>query len=454
MKSPLETKNIQKTLTVSELNHTAKELLENTLSVLWISGEISNLNKHISGHWYFSLKDDNAQIRCVFFRYKNRLLDWKPEDGMKVEVQALVTLFEIRGDFQLNIDTMRLAGKGNLFQAFELLKIKLEKEGLFESKRKKPLPTFPKQIGIITSSSGAALRDVLSTLKHRMPSIPIIIYPTQVQGDGASEKIVNSIQIAEKRNECDALILCRGGGSIEDLWSFNEEIVARAIVSCPIPIICGIGHETDFTIADFVSDARAPTPTGAANHISPDKKELLQKIESINKNILRIIQNLLDIHTQHIDMLSHRLIHPNEQIHSQFIYLKQLNDKFKNIWPRYFENRLWSLRELNQRIKLTKPDTNPLLVKLKELDNRLSRSITYNFEKLMASLERKQSHLNLLNPASILDRGYSITYDKDKKILRQNDQINIGDTIKITFAKGWSKAKILKKGKKETNSGI
>jgi len=368
---------------------------------------------------------------------------------MKVEVQALVTLFKLRGNFQLNVDTIRLAGKGNLFKAFELLKIKLEKEGLFEPIRKKPLPTFPKQIGIITSPSGAALLDILSTLMHRMPSIPIMIYPTQVQGECAAEKIVESIQTAESRNECDVLMLCRGGGSIEDLWSFNEEIVARTIASCPIPIICGIGHETDFTIADFVSDVRAPTPTGAAHLISPDKKELLQRIRSINEDILKTMQNLLDIHMQHIDMLAHLLIHPNKQIHLQFIQLQQLSDKFTNTWMRYFENRLWSLRELNQRIKLTKPDISPLTTKLRELDQRLYRAIIHYFDTLMVPLERQQAQLNLLNPESILGRGYSIIYDKDNQILRKNDQINVGDTIQVTFAKGWSKAKILEKGKRK-----
>tara|TARA_B100000686_G_scaffold329248_1_gene390202 strand:+ start:10264 stop:11616 length:1353 start_codon:yes stop_codon:yes gene_type:complete len=448
MKSPLKIKNINTVLTVSELNHTAKDLLENTLSILWINGEISNLKQYDSGHWYFSLKDNNAQVRCVFFSYKNKLLNWKPEDGMEVEVRALVTLYKTRGDFQLNIDTIRLAGKGNLFKEFELLKIKLEKEGLFEPIHKKSLPIFPKQIGIITSSSGAALRDVLSTLRDRMPSIPIIIYPTQVQGNGASKKIVESIQTAENRNECDALILCRGGGSIEDLWSFNEETVARAIASCSIPIICGIGHETDFTIADFIADVRAPTPTGAAHLISPNKKELLQRIKSINKNILRIIQGLLENHMQHIDMLSHRIKHPDEHIHLQFIHLQQLNDKFTNTWLRYFENHLWSLREINQRVKLTKPDITSLTTKLRELDQRLCQAIANYFDTLMGSLERQQAHLTLLNPESILDRGYSIIYDKDNEILRKNNQINVGDTIQVTFAKGWSKAKILEKGKK------
>lgn len=447
MTLPSKTENIHTVLTVSELNHSAKDLLEHTFPLVWISGEISNLKRYNSGHWYFSLKDTNAQVRCVIFSYKNRLLNWRPEDGMQVEVRALVTLYKTRGDFQLNVDTIRLAGKGDLFKAFEQLKIKLEKEGLFESIRKKPLPTFPKQIGIVTSSSGAALRDVLSTLQHRMPSIPVIIYHTQVQGEDAAPKIVAAIQAAEYRNECDVLILCRGGGSIEDLWAFNEEIVARAVDSCHIPIICGIGHETDFTIADFIADVRAPTPTGAAHLACPDNRELIQHIKTINSHIQRMMQGSLESHMQHIDMLSHRLTHPDERIHIQLIRIQNLNERLAGAWLRYSENLLWSLRELNQCITIAKPDITRLDTQLNELDQRLCRAVTHHFDTFTTSLQQQQAHLYLLNPKSVLERGYSIVYDKDNKVLQKNNQINVGDTIQITFAKGWSKAKILEKGK-------
>ena len=442
-----KTENIHTILTVSELNHSAKDLLEHTFPLVWISGEISNLKRYDSGHWYFSLKDTNAQVRCVFFSYKNKLLNWRPEDGMKVELRALVTLYKTRGDFQLNVDTIRLAGRGDLFKAFEQLKIKLEKEGLFESIRKKPLPAFPKQIGIVTSSSGAALRDVLSTLRHRMPSIPVVIYPTQVQGDGAATKIVEAIQSAANRNECDVLILCRGGGAIEDLWAFNEEIVARAVDSCHIPIICGIGHETDFTIADFISDVRAPTPTGAAHLVCPDNRELTQHIKTLNNHIQRMMQSSLESYMQQIDILSHRLIHPDERIHIQLIRLQHLNERLASAWLRYFENRLWSLRELNQSITIARPNITHLGSQLNELEQRLSRAVTYHFDTFTSLLRRQQAHLYHLNPKSVLERGYSIVYDKDNKVLRENDQINVGDTIRISFSKGWNKAKVIEKGK-------
>lgn len=442
-----ETENTHAILSVSELNHSAKDLLEHTFPLLWVSGEISNLKRYDSGHWYFSLKDANAQVRCVIFNHKNRFLNWRPEDGIQVEVRALVTLYKARGDFQLNVDTMRLAGRGDLFKAFEQLKTKLEKEGLFESTRKKLLPSFPKQIGIVTSHAGAALRDVLSTLRHRMPSISVVIYPTPVQGDGAAEKIAEAIQTATKRGECDALILCRGGGSIEDLWAFNEEVVARAIASCHIPIVCGVGHETDFTIADFIADVRAPTPTSAAHLICPDNKELLQHIETLRNRIQRIIQSCLESHMQHIDMLSHRLKHPDERIHIQFMRLQHFRERLANSWLRYFENRFWSLRELDQHVTTARPDVPRLVAQLYELDRRLYRVVAHHFDTLTIKLQRQQAHLAHLNPQSVLERGYSIVYDKNGSVLKNSDQISVDDNVKLSFAKGWGIAKVLEKWK-------
>lgn len=434
-------------LSVSELNHSAKDLLEHAFPQIWVCGEISNLKQYDSGHWYFSLKDANAQVRCVIFSHKNKNLNWQPENGMQVEVQALVTLYKVRGDFQLNVNTIRLAGRGALFKAFEQLKIKLEKEGLFDSSRKKLLPSFPKQIGIITSCSGAALRDVLSTLQQRMPSIPVIIYHTSVQGDGAAIKIAEAIQIATKRSECDVLILCRGGGDIEDLWAFNEEIVARTIASCPIPIICGVGHETDFTIADFIADVRAPTPTGAAHLICPDRKELLHHVLTVSNHIQRIIQSSIENYMQHIDMLSHRLIHPNEQINIQFMRLHHIYKRLTNTWAHNFDNQYWRLRDLNQRITTVRPDISHLVSQLNELESRLRRRVIHHFDSLTSEIQKQKIHLDHLNPQSVLERGYSIAYNKDGNVLRNSDQFNIGDNIKISFAKGWGKVKVEEKGK-------
>ena len=252
-------------MTVSELNRLANQILTQSFPLFWVSGEISNLTRAASGHWYFSLKDSTAQVRCVMFKGRNSYLDWVPKEGDKVEARCNVTLYEARGDFQLTVEFLQRAGLGALFEAFEKLKLKLQAEGLFDNAFKKQLPAHPKKIGIITSPDAAALRDVLTTLKRRMPSIPVVIYPTPVQGKGAATLIANAIQQANLRAECDVLIICRGGGSIEDLWQFNEEIVARAIDDCTIPTVSGVGHETDFTICDFVADIRAATPTAAAD---------------------------------------------------------------------------------------------------------------------------------------------------------------------------------------------
>ncbi|MBX9810460.1 MAG: exodeoxyribonuclease VII large subunit, partial [Burkholderiales bacterium] len=236
-------------ISVGELNRLAKDVLEQNLPLMWVAGEISNFKRYDSGHCYFTLKDAAAQVDCVMFRHKVQYLEWLPENGMQVEVRACPTLYEARGKFQLNVETMRRAGLGALYEAFEKLKAKLEQEGLFDAARKRPLPAFPRAVGVVTSPQAAALRDVLTTLRRRMPSLPVILYPAPVQGEGAAQKIAQAIATAGARNECDVIIVCRGGGSIEDLWAYNEEAVARAIFACAIPVVSGVGHETDFTIA-------------------------------------------------------------------------------------------------------------------------------------------------------------------------------------------------------------
>ena len=278
---------------VRELNFAAKQLLENGLPLLWVRGEVSNFVCAASGHWYFSLKDEQAQVRCVMFRHKSQYLDWQPKNGMQVEVLALATLYEARGDFQLTLEQMRPAGLGALYEAFERLKKKLEGEGLFDAARKRVLPSMPAQIGIVTSPQAAALRDVLTTLARRMSGIPVVLYPTPVQGEGAAQKIAQAIRLANERAECDVLIVCRGGGSIEDLWAFNEEVVARAIAASTIPVVSGVGHETDFTIADFVADERAPTPTAAAQRVAPDRDALLRSLRDMAQHLQRAQRNRL-----------------------------------------------------------------------------------------------------------------------------------------------------------------
>ncbi|MDQ3186685.1 MAG: exodeoxyribonuclease VII large subunit [Pseudomonadota bacterium] len=433
-------------LSVSELNRSAKDLLEHAFPLLWVSGEISNIKCYGFGHWYFSLKDSSAQIRCVMFREKNRYLDWQPKDGMHVEVRALVTLYQTRGDFQLSVETIRRVGLGTLFEAFEQLRVRLGKEGLFDPARKKPLPSFPKQVGIITSPAAAALHDVLSTLQRRMPSLPVIVYPTAVQGAGAAAKIAAAIQKAVSRAECDVLILCRGGGSIEDLWAFNEEVLARAIATCSVPLISGVGHETDFTIADFVADIRAPTPTGASQLVCPDREELLSCTKSLYACMQREMQRGIESRMQTSDMLACRLIHPRERINDQLAHLHRLQTRLGGSWLRKYENKHWRVRELNQRLTVASPDISRLIERQHELALRLRRAVSVRIQALVMGLQRQQANLVHLNPESVLERGYSIAHTADGTVLRNSDQISISDTIRMKFAEGWSKAIVSEKG--------
>jgi exodeoxyribonuclease VII large subunit len=443
-----ELNNYHEVFTVSKLNHSTKLLLEQSMPLLWVKGEISNLKRYQSGHWYFSLKDANAQVRCVMFRHKNQYLDWQPKDGLQVEVRALVTLYESRGDFQLNVETIRRAGLGELFEAFEQLKIRLEKAGLFDPERKKPLPSFPQQIGIITSPNTAALRDVVSTLQRRMPMLPVIIYPTPVQGKDAAKNIVESIQLASKRADCDVLILCRGGGSIEDLWSFNEEIVAQAIAACKIPVITGIGHETDFTIADFVADKRAPTPTGAAELASQDSAELHRRLNTLQQRLQRVIVHHLEQCMQQTDGFAHRLIHPGERIHNQRMHLQHLQERLISNWTYQAEKKYWKLCELNQRLSSTVPKIPLLLERQDEFAQRLHQALFRYLETRTVSLQHKQTQLAHLNPQSVLERGYSITYSTQGAVIRDSKQINAGDKIQVKFAKGKADAEVTKINKK------
>ncbi|MEO7729073.1 MAG: exodeoxyribonuclease VII large subunit, partial [Burkholderiales bacterium] len=317
---------------VAALNRLAKELIEQNLPLMWVAGEISNFMRAASGHCYFSLKDGQAQVRCVMFRHKAQMHDWQPENGMQVEVRALPSFYEARGEFQLNVEAMRRAGLGALYAAFEKLKGMLQAEGLFAEESKKKIPRFARSIGIVTSPQAAALRDVLTTLSRRMPSIPVILYPTTVQGEGAGAKIAAAIALADARAECDVLIVCRGGGSIEDLWAFNEEVLARAIDACVLPVICGVGHETDFTIADFVADVRAPTPTAAAQLACPNCVDLREGAAHLQHRLKRVMERALERRMQHVDSLARRLVHPGERIANQLRDVAQLGGRLRGGW--------------------------------------------------------------------------------------------------------------------------
>ncbi|MGZ9002077.1 MAG: exodeoxyribonuclease VII large subunit, partial [Methylophilus sp.] len=334
-----DTPALQKILSVSELNRLAREVLEMSFPLFWVSGEVSNFTRAASGHWYFSLKDSGAQVRCVMFKGRNSYVDFMPREGDKIEARATVTLYEARGDFQLTVEFIQKAGLGALFEAFEKLKAKLSHEGLFDPAFKKAIPTHAKTIGIVTSPDAAALRDVLTTLKRRNPNVSVIIYPTPVQGKGAAQLIAKAIQTASKRAEVETLIICRGGGSLEDLWQFNEEIVARAIDECSIPTISGVGHETDFTICDFVADLRAATPTAAAELACPDIANIKQHLLQLQKRLLRQIETVLNHHAQKLDYLARRLISPVQEIENKQHKLHQLQHRLNLSIGRQFDTQ-------------------------------------------------------------------------------------------------------------------
>ncbi|MEY3878936.1 MAG: Exodeoxyribonuclease 7 large subunit [Pseudomonadota bacterium] len=391
--------NEGKVFSVKEINRLVRELLEQSFPSFWISGEISNFISASSGHWYFSLKDDEAQVRCTMFKNKNMAADWVPKNGEKIEAKCFIGLYEARGEYQLNIEVIRHAGAGLLSEAFNQLKEKLLKEGLFEPTRKKPIPQFPQSIGVITSPTGAAIEDILITLKRRSPHIPIFIYPSLVQGKEAPSAIVKAIETANTRMECDVLILARGGGSIEDLWAFNEEIVARAIIASKIPTITGVGHETDTTIADFVSDLRAPTPTGAAELVTSHTIELIKTMQAYKNQLNKMMASVIRELIQKVDYLEKRLISPRQQIQRQkeqiHQYIQRINQSIKNAMIQY----------------------------------RL------NIDKLKLNLDH-------LSPHAVLSRGYSIITNVDGQIVNNINQLKLDDKIHIQLNHGQADANI------------
>jgi exodeoxyribonuclease VII large subunit len=411
-------------LTVAELNRAARRLLEQSFPLAWVAGEISNLTRAASGHVYFSLKDREAQVRCVMFRNRAALLGWAPANGMQVEVRAVVTMYEARGEFQLGVESMRRAGFGALYEAFARLKQKLEAEGLFDPARKRKLPAFPKQIGIVTSLAAAALRDVLTTLKRRNPRVPVIVYPSAVQGDGAAEQLAQALAAANLRGECDVLILCRGGGSIEDLWAFNEEVLARAIAASRIPVISGVGHETDFTIADFVADARAPTPTAAATLAAPDRVQLAAALANLARHLGSGFARLAQARAQRLDQAALRLKHPGTRIAEQQRELTQLRRRLARALP-----RLPDMRSAVQRgfASLQLATRNRLRVSEARL-NHLAANLVH------------------LDPNAVLTRGYSLVRDAEGRVVRDGAALEPGDAVSIGFARGWAEAEIKRSG--------
>lgn len=433
-------------LRVAELNLAIKQLIESEVPLLWVRGEISNLVKAASGHFYFSLKDEQAQVRCVMFRHKNQFMERPVSNGQLVEVLAAATLYEQRGDFQLTVEQMRPAGLGVLYEQFERLKQILAGEGLFAAERKRPLPRFPKRVGIITSTQAAALRDVLSTLKLRLPSVPVVLYPTPVQGQGSAEKIAQAIAVANQRAECDVLIVCRGGGSIEDLWAFNEEVVARAIANSHIPIVSGVGHETDFTIADFVADERAPTPTAAAQRVVPDRHALRSGLRDTAQHLQRALRNRLQNAMQTLDYLQRRVVHPAQQLQRQTHELKQLHQRLQRAFVYRKQHQNWQWESLLQRLTVASGVFTGQIERHQRLAERLTLAMRAIHNQQTGRMENAAQHLIMLDPQHVLARGYSLVQDSKGGLVSDVSQVEVGDPLRITFARGWGKVELKEKG--------
>lgn len=429
-------------LSVTELNRSVRLLLEQTLPLAWVAGEISNLTVAASGHWYFALKDKQAQVRCVMFRSRSMALDFRPQEGMQVELRATPALYEARGEFQLNVDFMRRAGLGALFEQFERLKARLAAEGLFASERKRALPAFPRRIGIVTSPAAAALRDVLTTLRRRMPGIEVVLYPTPVQGEGAALQIAQALRKAGERAEVELLIVCRGGGSIEDLWAFNEEVVARAIVASPLPVISGVGHETDVTIADFVADRRAPTPTAAAELASPNRAELSARLQQLLRRLTRDVERTLQSGGQRLDYAARRLVHPGQRLEKQRLLLRQLQGRLRQAWQRRSEQAEWRVAAAAQRLPQLRPDVATLQLRRRQLQQRMQTALQRRLELAQLQLQHLALRLQQLSPDAVLQRGYSIVETADGSVISDATQLQPEQTLRLRLAKGRAGVKV------------
>ncbi|MDH5325039.1 MAG: exodeoxyribonuclease VII large subunit [Gammaproteobacteria bacterium] len=425
-------------LTVSELTRTAKISLEKQFSHVWLEGEISNLANPSSGHWYFSLKDTRAQVRCAMFRTRNRLLRFAPKNGDHVVVLAKVSLYEARGEFQLLVEHMEASGEGALQLQFEQLKQRLSDEGLFAAEHKRLLPQLPTRIGIITSPHGAAVKDVLTVLKRRFAAIPVLIYPTSVQGSNAVAELVRAIRRAQSAQRCDVLILCRGGGSLEDLWCFNTEAVARAIFQCSIPVVTGVGHETDVTIADFVADVRAATPSAAAELVSPDKIEWLETLQALQQRLQREFKNKLLYRKQQLEWLRKRMQHPARRLQTQAQRLDELEQRLLQSFSLLQQQNHTRLQHLSSRLELQSPLKRipPLQWRLGAYGQRLHAVMAHILDEHRQQLGALGRALDAVSPLATLGRGYAIVRSSNGTIVRNSETVKLGQSVKTQLHRG------------------
>ncbi|MCG5510962.1 exodeoxyribonuclease VII large subunit [Ectothiorhodospira lacustris] len=425
---------------VSRLNQTVQEHLESGFALLWVEGELSNLARPASGHWYFSLKDAGAQVRCALFRNRAQGVRFRPRDGMQVLARARISLYVPRGDYQLIVEHLEEAGDGALRRSFEALHRKLKAEGLFDTALKRPLPRFPRRVGVITSATGAAVRDILAVLKRRFPALPVMIYPVPVQGSEAAPRIAAALEAASARGDCDVLILARGGGSLEDLWAFNEEIVARAIRTCTIPVVSGIGHETDITIADFAADQRAPTPSVAAELVSPDGRELLQRVNQLERLLSERFSRRLQARSQQLQALEQRLRHqhPERRLRARAQRLDELESRLRQALARRMREQRAELAHLWTRLGRCSPQARitDMAQQRRDLSLRMERAMALRLERLGARVSLQARTLHAVSPLATLGRGYSILLSAEGRAVRAPEQVKSGERLEAHLAQG------------------
>ncbi len=425
-----------KVLSVSDFTRNVKSVLEYNFPGVWVSGEISNLARPRSGHWYFTLKDDRSQVRCAMFRQNNQRLTFAPTEGMQVLVKARVSLYEARGDFQLIVDTMEDAGIGALQRAYEQLKQKLQEQGLFDPQHKKELPEVPRCVGIITSPTGAALHDILNVLKRRFPALPVIIYPTQVQGADAPEQLCQAVELAQEHDQCDVLIIGRGGGSLEDLWAFNDEKLAVTIYNCPVPVISSVGHEVDFTICDFVADVRAATPSAAAELVSPDREEWFNWLTAIEKQLGAQINRTLLALQQQLQWQYKQLKHPGRYLDDVTQRIDELSARMEQHLKLQLQSRQEKTRTLEARLQQHSPEHQLKLqqTRLNYLQQRLQQNQRSYLEQLQQKIASLALGMDAFSPLATLGRGYSLVKSEQNELVKSARQLTRGQQVNVLFS--------------------
>lgn len=425
-------------LTVTELNHQVRHLLEASFMQAWVEGELSSFSRPSSGHWYFTLKDNRCQVRCAMFRGFNQRIRTLPKEGDQVRIRGKVSLYENRGDYQIIAEHIEPAGLGALQQAFEALKQKLQQEGLFDEGRKKPIPALPRHIGVVTSPTGAAIHDILTVLRRRFPAVGVTLYPAVVQGQAAAADIVQAIERAQAHGRADVLIVGRGGGSLEDLWCFNEETVARAIASCTIPTVSAVGHEVDFTIADFVADLRAPTPSAAAEKLVPDQRDWLNQLTSQQSRIQQSMRRLLQRSGLALSQLSGRLRDPRRELLDRAQRLDELEMRLKNSRRHWLDGARQTLDNADKRLKLQSPrrQLDRHQEQLQRLSDQLQQATRRRFRLWQDSLAHQGQALHLVSPLATLSRGYAIVQTPDQSVVHDAAELAPNDQIRARLGRG------------------